>query len=92
MGGTRGWLWFRLAVRPATEQTRQGFDSPHLHRGNPKEITMKKFFWILRIAVYCIWTGRFTWGSAWYQGQALVDDYYPGYRPIEALKEDWSYI
>ena len=53
---------------------------------------MKKFFWILRIAVYCIWTGRYTWDSAWYQGQALVDDYYPGYRPIEALKEDWSYI
>lgn len=93
MGGTRGWLWFRLAVRPAKEQTRQGFDSPHLHRGNPKEIAMKKWFWKLRVVVYCISTCRYTWKAAWYQAAALIEPYYhENYKPVDALKEDWSYI
>ncbi len=54
---------------------------------------MKKWFWILRIAIYCILTGRFTWASAWHQGKALIDPYFlENYKPIDALKEDWSYI
>ncbi len=80
-------MWTKSRGRDRQRKMGQGLSPVPI-----KEITMKKWIWILRIAVYCIWTGRYTWGSAWYQGQALVDDYYPGYRPIEALKEDWSYV
>ena len=54
---------------------------------------MKKWFWKLRVVVYCLSTGRYTWRDAWYHAAALNAPYYhENYKPEDALKEDWSYI
>ena len=54
---------------------------------------MKKWFWKLRVVVYCISTCRYTWKAAWYQAAALIEPYYhENYKPVDALKEDWTYI
>ena len=54
---------------------------------------MKKWFWKLRVVVYCLSTCRYTWRAAWYHAAALIEPYYhDNYKPVDALKEDWSYI
>lgn len=81
-------MWTKSRGRDRQRKMGQGLSPVPI-----KEIAMKKWFWKLRVVVYCLSTCRYTWRAAWYHAAALIEPYYhDNYKPVDALKEDWSYI